>query len=93
VGHGASLVGDVEQVAGVGVLGHQTQGPALPRAADQHRRVGAMQGDGLDQQGRLPVTMVPARLAADVRAIAQRAFALLEHGLGGYAPKPAPPRP
>jgi AcrR family transcriptional regulator len=35
----------------------------------------------------------PARLAADVRAIAQRAFALLEHGLGGYAPKPAPPRP
>jgi MftR C-terminal domain len=35
----------------------------------------------------------PARLAADVRAIAQRAFALLEHGLGGYAPKPAPPCP
>jgi AcrR family transcriptional regulator len=35
----------------------------------------------------------PARLAADVRDIAQRAFAPLEHGLGGYAPKPAPPRP
>jgi AcrR family transcriptional regulator len=35
----------------------------------------------------------PTRLATDVRAIAQRGFALLEHGLGGYAPKPAPPRP
>jgi AcrR family transcriptional regulator len=27
----------------------------------------------------------PARLAADVRALAERAFALLEDGLGGYA--------
>ena len=35
----------------------------------------------------------PARLAADIRASAQRAFALLEHGLGDYAPRPAPPRP
>ena len=32
----------------------------------------------------------PARLAADVRGLGQRAFALLEHGLGDYAPKPAP---
>jgi AcrR family transcriptional regulator len=33
----------------------------------------------------------PARLAADVRALALRSFALLERGLGGYAPKPASP--
>jgi AcrR family transcriptional regulator len=32
----------------------------------------------------------PARFAADVRAIAQRAFAPLEHGLGGYAPNQRP---
>jgi AcrR family transcriptional regulator len=31
----------------------------------------------------------PARLAADVRRLGQRAFALLEQGLGDYAPKPA----
>jgi AcrR family transcriptional regulator len=30
----------------------------------------------------------PARLAADVRRLGQRAFALLEHGLGDYATKP-----
>ena len=30
----------------------------------------------------------PARLAADVRRLAKRAFALLEHGLGDYAGKP-----
>ena len=30
----------------------------------------------------------PARLADDVRDLARRAFALLEHGLGGYASKP-----
>jgi AcrR family transcriptional regulator len=30
----------------------------------------------------------PARLAADVRRQAERAFALLERGLAGYAPKP-----
>jgi AcrR family transcriptional regulator len=30
------------------------------------------------------------RLAADVHRAGQRAFALLEHGLGGYAAKPAP---
>lgn len=29
----------------------------------------------------------PARLAGDVRDLVQRAFALLEHGLGDYAPK------
>jgi AcrR family transcriptional regulator len=29
----------------------------------------------------------PARLAADVRRLAQRAFALLERGLGDYAPR------
>jgi AcrR family transcriptional regulator len=33
----------------------------------------------------------PADLAADVRARAERAFALLEDGLGGYAAKPAGP--
>jgi hypothetical protein len=33
----------------------------------------------------------PAGLAADVRALALRSFALLERGLGGYAPKPASP--
>jgi AcrR family transcriptional regulator len=33
----------------------------------------------------------PAGLAADVRARAERAFALLERGLGGYAPGPAGP--
>jgi AcrR family transcriptional regulator len=33
----------------------------------------------------------PARLAADVRGLAERSFALLERGLGDYAPKPAPP--
>jgi AcrR family transcriptional regulator len=33
----------------------------------------------------------PARLAADVRALALRSFALLERGLGGYAPKPPSP--
>jgi hypothetical protein len=32
-----------------------------------------------------------ARLAADVRGLYQRAFALLEHGLGDYATKPARP--
>lgn len=31
----------------------------------------------------------PARLAADVRRLAKRAFALLEHGLGDYAGKPS----
>jgi hypothetical protein len=31
----------------------------------------------------------PAGLAADVRALAERAFALLEDGLGGYAAGPA----
>jgi AcrR family transcriptional regulator len=30
----------------------------------------------------------PARLAADVHGLALRSFALLERGLGGYAPKP-----
>jgi AcrR family transcriptional regulator len=30
----------------------------------------------------------PARLAADVRELGEHAFALLEHGLGDYAPKP-----
>jgi hypothetical protein len=30
----------------------------------------------------------PARLAADVRALGRRAFALLEQGLGDYAAKP-----
>jgi len=30
----------------------------------------------------------PARLAAEVRRRAEAAFALLEHGLGGYAPRP-----
>jgi hypothetical protein len=33
----------------------------------------------------------PANLAADVRDLAERAFALLEHGLGGYAARPAGP--
>jgi len=33
----------------------------------------------------------PTRLAADVRGLYQRAFALLEHGLGDYATKPARP--
>ena len=33
----------------------------------------------------------PARLAADVRGLYQRAFELLDRGLGGYAPKPARP--
>jgi AcrR family transcriptional regulator len=33
----------------------------------------------------------PARLAADVRALALRSFALLERGLGDYAPKPPSP--
>jgi AcrR family transcriptional regulator len=33
----------------------------------------------------------PIRLAADVRGLYQRAFALLEHGLGDYATKPARP--
>jgi hypothetical protein len=28
------------------------------------------------------------RLAREVRAQGERALALLEHGLGGYAPKP-----
>lgn len=31
----------------------------------------------------------PDRLATDVSRLAQRAFRLLEHGLGDYAPKPA----
>ncbi len=30
----------------------------------------------------------PDRLAADVRRLGKRVFALLEHGLGDYAPKP-----
>jgi MftR C-terminal domain len=34
----------------------------------------------------------PDRLAADVRRLGKRAFALLEDGLGGYAPKPAADR-
>ena len=35
----------------------------------------------------------PARLAADLRGLAERSFALLERGLGDYAPKPVlPPR-
>jgi AcrR family transcriptional regulator len=33
----------------------------------------------------------PARLAADVRRLAERAFAVLEHGLGDYPPRPARP--
>jgi AcrR family transcriptional regulator len=33
----------------------------------------------------------PANLAADIRALAERAFALLEDGLGGYAAGPAGP--
>ena len=33
----------------------------------------------------------PARLAADVRRLGRRAFALLEHGLGDYAARPARP--
>jgi len=33
----------------------------------------------------------PAGLAADVRALAERAFALVERGLGDYAPGPAGP--
>jgi AcrR family transcriptional regulator len=33
----------------------------------------------------------PATLAADVRDLAERSFALLERGLGDYAPKPASP--
>ena len=32
----------------------------------------------------------PARLAADLRGLAERSFARLERGLGDYAPKPAP---
>jgi AcrR family transcriptional regulator len=35
----------------------------------------------------------PARLTADVRGHTDRALALLEHGLGGYAPKPAATSP
>jgi len=35
----------------------------------------------------------PARLAADVRKLGQRAFALLAHGLADYAAKPPRPRP
>jgi AcrR family transcriptional regulator len=35
----------------------------------------------------------PDGLAADVRGHADRALALLEHGLGGYAPKPAASAP
>jgi AcrR family transcriptional regulator len=35
----------------------------------------------------------PAGLAADVRGHARRALALLEHGLGDYAPKPASTAP
>jgi AcrR family transcriptional regulator len=35
----------------------------------------------------------PAGLAADVRRHADHALALLEHGLGGYAPKPAATSP
>jgi AcrR family transcriptional regulator len=33
----------------------------------------------------------PARLAADLRGLAERSFALLERGLGDYAPKPVLP--
>ena len=33
----------------------------------------------------------PARLAAEVRGVGRRAFALLEHGLGDYAAKPPHP--
>jgi AcrR family transcriptional regulator len=33
----------------------------------------------------------PARLAADLRGLAERSFARLERGLGDYAPKPASP--
>jgi AcrR family transcriptional regulator len=32
----------------------------------------------------------PARLAVDVRRLAERSFTQLERGLGGYAPKPGP---
>jgi AcrR family transcriptional regulator len=35
----------------------------------------------------------PTRIAADVRDLARHAFALLEHGLADYAPKPAPTGP
>jgi AcrR family transcriptional regulator len=37
---------------------------------------------------RVLTTEEPARLAAEVRRVGQRAFALLEHGLGDYATKP-----
>jgi AcrR family transcriptional regulator len=33
----------------------------------------------------------PANLAAEIRALAERAFSLLEDGLGGYAARPAGP--
>ena len=33
----------------------------------------------------------PRGLAAEVRKLANAAFALLEHGLGDYAPKPSGP--
>jgi AcrR family transcriptional regulator len=35
----------------------------------------------------------PGRLAADVRQLGRRVFALLEHGLADYAPKPDATRP
>jgi AcrR family transcriptional regulator len=40
---------------------------------------------------RLLADAEPARLAADVRRLGQRAFTLLEHGLGDYAATPARP--
>jgi AcrR family transcriptional regulator len=44
----------------------------------------------LDYTRRRVLDEESARLYADVRALAQHAFALLDHGLGDYAPKPAP---
>jgi AcrR family transcriptional regulator len=42
-----------------------------------------------DLRRRVLADQPPARLAADVRQVATRAFALLEQGLGDYAPRPA----
>jgi AcrR family transcriptional regulator len=41
---------------------------------------------------RVLADQAPARLATDVRRLGRRAFALLEHGLADYAPKPSPTR-
>ena len=44
VGDGAAAVGDVEQVAGVGIPGDQPQGLALAGASDQDRWPGTLGG-------------------------------------------------